>query len=117
MDRLPPQRPGDRGRPAIRPVARRDPRSTRGCLEGEAAFGAPCASFRTRVRTSAASKRGGATGNSGRISADADIVFLGLQEPEHGGESAYADRIIELAEGLNTCIFVRSAGEFAGRLV
>ena len=52
-----------------------------------------------------------------RISADADIVFLGLQEPEHGRESAYADRIIELAEGLNTCIFVRSAGEFAGRLI
>jgi hypothetical protein len=52
-----------------------------------------------------------------RISADADVVFLGLQEPEPGGESAYADRIVELAEGLNTCIFVRSAGEFAGRLV
>ena len=52
-----------------------------------------------------------------RISADADVVFLGLKEPKHGGESAYADRIIELAEGLNTCIFVRSAGEFAGRLV
>jgi amino acid transporter len=52
-----------------------------------------------------------------RISADADVVFLGLQAPEPGGESAYADRIIELAEGLNTCIFVRSAGEFAGRLV
>jgi amino acid transporter len=52
-----------------------------------------------------------------RISADADVVFLGLQEPEHGGESTYADRITELAEGLNTCIFVRSAGEFAGRLI
>jgi amino acid transporter len=52
-----------------------------------------------------------------RISADADVVFLGLQKPERGTESAYADRIIELAEGLNTCIFVRSAGEFAGRLV
>jgi hypothetical protein len=52
-----------------------------------------------------------------RISADADVVFLGLQEPEQGGEAAYADRIIELAEGLNTCIFVRSAGEFAGKLV
>jgi hypothetical protein len=34
-----------------------------------------------------------------------------------GGEAAYADRIIELAGGLNTCIFVRSASEFAGRLV
>jgi amino acid transporter len=52
-----------------------------------------------------------------RISADADVVFLGLQEPEPGQESAYADRIRELADGLNTCIFVRSAGEFAGRLV
>jgi len=52
-----------------------------------------------------------------RSSADADVVFLGLQEPETGGEAAYADRIVELAEGLNTCIFVRSAGEFAGRLV
>jgi hypothetical protein len=52
-----------------------------------------------------------------RSSAEADVVFLGLQEPEPGGEAAYADRIIELAEGLNTCIFVRSAGEFAGRLV
>ncbi|MGD9253976.1 MAG: Na-K-Cl cotransporter, partial [Holophagae bacterium] len=52
-----------------------------------------------------------------RISADADVVFLGLQEPEPGQEPSYADRIIELSEGLNTCIFVRSAGEFAGRLV
>jgi potassium/chloride transporter 4/5/6 len=52
-----------------------------------------------------------------QTSANADIVFLGLQEPEPGGEAAYADRIIELASGLNTCIFVRSAGEFAGYLV
>ncbi len=51
------------------------------------------------------------------ISANADVVFLGLQEPEEGGEAGYADRIIELASGLNTCIFVRSGGEFAGRLV
>jgi len=50
-------------------------------------------------------------------SANADVVFLGLQEPELGEEAAYADRIIELAGGLNTCIFVRSASEFAGRLV
>jgi hypothetical protein len=50
-------------------------------------------------------------------SADADVVFLGLQEPEPGEEAAYANRIIELASGLNTCIFVRSASEFAGRLV
>ncbi len=49
--------------------------------------------------------------------ADADVVFLGLQEPEPGEEAAYADRIIKLSGGLNTCIFVRSADEFAGRLV
>jgi len=52
-----------------------------------------------------------------RTSANADVVFMGLQEPEVDGEGAYADRIIELASGLNTCIFVRSAGEFAGHLV
>jgi len=52
-----------------------------------------------------------------RTSANADVVFLGLQEPEAGAEGAYAERIIELALGLNTCIFVRSAGEFAGRLI
>ena len=50
-------------------------------------------------------------------SANADLVFLGLQEPEPGEEAAHADRIIELAGGLQTCIFVRSAGAFAGRLV
>jgi hypothetical protein len=50
-------------------------------------------------------------------SRDADVVFLGLKEPKQGDESEYAARIIELAEGLNTTIFVRSAGEFAGRLV
>ena len=52
-----------------------------------------------------------------QTSANADVVFLGLQEPEPGGEAGYAERIIELAGGLNTCIFVRSAGAFAGRLV
>ncbi len=52
-----------------------------------------------------------------QTSTDADVVFLGLQEPEPGDEAAYADRIIELSGGLNTCIFVRSADEFAGRLV
>jgi hypothetical protein len=52
-----------------------------------------------------------------QTSAEADVVFLGLQEPEPGGEAAYADRIIELSGRLNTCIFVRSADEFAGRLI
>ena len=52
-----------------------------------------------------------------QTSANADIVFLGLQEPEPGEETAYADRIIKLAGSLNTCIFVRSGGEFAGQLI
>ena len=52
-----------------------------------------------------------------QTSAHADIVFLGLQEPEPGEEAAYAGRIIELANSLNTCIFVRSGGEFAGELI
>ncbi len=51
------------------------------------------------------------------VSRDASIVFLGLQEPKFGAESDYADRIIELAEGFPTAIFVRSAGEFAGKLI
>ncbi|MEN8150971.1 MAG: Na-K-Cl cotransporter [Planctomycetota bacterium] len=51
------------------------------------------------------------------LSRDADVVFLGLMEPERGGESEYAERIMELSEGLSTTIFVRSAGEFAGRLI
>ena len=48
---------------------------------------------------------------------DADVVFLGLMEPERGEESEYAERIMALAEGFKTTIFVRSAGEFAGKLI
>ncbi len=47
----------------------------------------------------------------------ADIVFLGLMEPKPGTESKYAKRLIELASGFNTTIFVRNAGEFAGHLI
>ncbi len=45
------------------------------------------------------------------------IVFLGLREPEPGTEFEYAERLRRLAEGFNTAIFVRNAGEFAGHLV
>lgn len=48
---------------------------------------------------------------------DADVVFLGLMEPEPGREGEYAARLAELAEGLRTTIFVRNAGEFAGNLI
>jgi len=47
----------------------------------------------------------------------AAIVFLGLREPEPGTEDEYAARLRGLAEGFNTTIFVRNAGEFAGHLV
>jgi hypothetical protein len=52
-----------------------------------------------------------------RHSAGADLVFLGLQEPVPGTEEAYARRLDHLANGLNTVVFVRNAGEFAGKLV
>ncbi|MCP3998632.1 MAG: hypothetical protein GY722_26715, partial [bacterium] len=52
-----------------------------------------------------------------RHSHDADVVFLGLMEPEPGAEADYAGRLIELTEGLRTTIFVRNAGEFAGNLI
>ncbi|MCP4653783.1 MAG: hypothetical protein GY856_00040, partial [bacterium] len=46
-----------------------------------------------------------------------DVVFFGLREPEPGTEKEYAERLITLASGLNTTIFVRNAGEFAGNLI
>jgi amino acid transporter len=50
-------------------------------------------------------------------SAGADVVFLGLQEPAPGTEGEYSHRMEQLANGLKTTIFVRNAGEFAGRLI
>jgi len=50
-------------------------------------------------------------------SSGADVVFLGMKEPEHGAEPKYAKHLNELADGLQTTIFVRNAGEWAGRLI
>ena len=52
-----------------------------------------------------------------RHSARADVVFLGLMIPELGNETAYAERLEQLASGLKTTIFVRNAGRFAGDLL
>jgi hypothetical protein len=52
-----------------------------------------------------------------RHSSSADVVLLGLMEPEEGTEDEYAARLRHLAEGLNTTIFVRNAGDFAGSLI
>jgi hypothetical protein len=50
-------------------------------------------------------------------SSQADIVFLGMREPEPGTEAEYARRMEGLVEGLHTTVFVRNAGEFAGKLI
>jgi amino acid transporter len=50
-------------------------------------------------------------------SGSADVVLLGLMDPDPGTEEEYADRLAELASGLHTTIFIRNAGRFAGRLV
>jgi hypothetical protein len=46
-----------------------------------------------------------------------EVVILGLKEPAPGEEDDYAQRLVTLADGFNTTIFVRSAGEFAGQLI
>jgi hypothetical protein len=50
-------------------------------------------------------------------SRSADIVFLGLMDPEPGTEAENAERLAVMASGFNTTIFVRNAGEFAGHLI
>ena len=50
-------------------------------------------------------------------SSRADITFLGLMIPAPGTEAENVDRLIELAGGLNTTIFVRNASEFSGELL
>jgi hypothetical protein len=50
-------------------------------------------------------------------SAGADITFLGLMLPEPGRVAESAERLVELASGLNTTIFVRNASEFSGELL
>jgi hypothetical protein len=47
----------------------------------------------------------------------ADFVFLGMNIPEAGAESAYAERLSAILEGLPSTLVVRNAGEFRGRLV
>jgi amino acid transporter len=47
----------------------------------------------------------------------ADVTFLGLMIPGPGDELSYAKRLVTLAEGFQTVIFVRNAGVFAGELL
>ncbi|MGA7281225.1 MAG: Na-K-Cl cotransporter [Acidimicrobiia bacterium] len=50
-------------------------------------------------------------------SASADVVFLGLRPVRQGEEKDYAERLREFADNLPSVLFVRSAGEFRGRLL
>jgi hypothetical protein len=52
-----------------------------------------------------------------RESQGADVVLMGLRTTTPGDEEAYSQRIEELAEGLPSVLFVRSAGIFRGRLL
>jgi hypothetical protein len=51
-------------------------------------------------------------------SADADIVFLGLNIPDEiGALPGYAERLQELAEPLRTVFFVKNSSPFVGQLI
>lgn len=50
-------------------------------------------------------------------SRNADVVFLGLREPQAGEEAEYAHQLTDLVDGLSTTVLVRNAGEFAGELI
>jgi hypothetical protein len=50
-------------------------------------------------------------------SENADVVLMGLRASQPGEELETARRLDELVDGLPTVIFVRSAGEFRGRLL
>lgn len=46
-----------------------------------------------------------------------DVVLMGLRATARGDEESYARRLEELAEGLPSVLFIRSAGTFRGRLL
>jgi len=50
-------------------------------------------------------------------SGDADIVFLGLHDPEPGEETSYAETLTQLSDRLPTTLFVRHGSEFSGQLI
>jgi hypothetical protein len=52
-----------------------------------------------------------------RKSFEADVVFLGLADPEEGKESEYAMRIQDLVDCLPTCFLVYNGSLFRGELV
>lgn len=52
-----------------------------------------------------------------RESGDAEVVFFGLADPEHGKELDYARRLQEIAGDLQTVFFVKNSSIFMGDLL
>ncbi len=50
-------------------------------------------------------------------SAEAELVFMGLLEPDPGVEMEYAKHLLEISEGFPSVVSVRNAGSFVGQLV
>jgi hypothetical protein len=50
-------------------------------------------------------------------SRDAEVVFMGLANPERGSEMAYAERLEKLAGDLSTVFFVKNSTLFVGELL
>ncbi len=50
-------------------------------------------------------------------SSEADVVFMGLAEPEDGEEGAYAQRMKDLVADLPGVVLVKNSSYFAGKLV
>jgi potassium/chloride transporter 4/5/6 len=50
-------------------------------------------------------------------SRDAEVVFLGLAQPDPGEEAEYAGRLAKMMEGLPTVVLVKNSSMFAGDLV
>ncbi len=50
-------------------------------------------------------------------SSDADVVFLGLAQPDPGNELEYAQGISELVEGLGTVVLIKNSSMFVGELI
>ena len=50
-------------------------------------------------------------------SAEADIVFLGLDVPDDDKIGAYAERLADIGEPLRTVFYVKNASLFVGELI
>jgi hypothetical protein len=52
-----------------------------------------------------------------RESAQAELVFMGLLEPEPGEKLGYGERLMQRVESFPRVVMVRNAGRFVGTLV